>query len=165
MSLLFAHITATTLSMILGYNLIVFSKKPIETLPKTLFSLVICLVISAITGIFLNTTEFSPFHILAIVTLSTSPFIFSNFYKKNYPELKRNLFCNFCGLNLAFVGAMAPQRYLGRRLWKPIEYGLGLDKGVTTKIWLGLLILAVIIVIVQVARMYRVKNFFATSTN
>jgi hypothetical protein len=160
MPLLLAHITATTLSMILGYYLIVFSKKPIQTLPKTLFSLVICLIISAITGVFLNTSEFSPFHILAIVTLTTSPFIFSNFYKKNYPELKRNLFCNFCGLNLAFVGALSPQRYLGRRLWKPIETGLGLDKGITTKLWLGLLILAVVIVIIQIVRMYKNKNFF-----
>jgi hypothetical protein len=160
MSLLFAHITATTLSMILGYYLIIFSKKPIETLPKTLFSLVICLIVSAITGIFLNTTEFSPFHILAIVTLSTSPFIISNFYKKNYPELKRNLFWNFCGLNLAFVGAMAPQRYLGRRMWNPISSAFGFDRVVATQIWLGILVFSIVVVIVQIVRMYRNPMFF-----
>jgi hypothetical protein len=157
---LFTHIFFTLISMILGYYLFLFSKKTLNLQISTTFVLCFSLVISAITGIMLNTTTFSPFHILAIVTLTTTPLALVNLYRKNYLDFKRGIFFNFLGLNLAFVGALEPDRYLGSKLWNPIQLALGWDSFVVGHIWFGILILSVLYVIFLVYRVLQNPTFF-----
>jgi uncharacterized membrane protein len=124
MYLVIFHIISTLSSMIIGYYLIVFSRRTLESqkyLSLALAGLYIC---SAISGIFLNLETFSPFHILAIITLSTTPVAVYRYFNGKFKAFNRSMLYNFIGLNIAFAGALAPNRTLGYRFWK---LGLHLD--------------------------------------
>jgi uncharacterized membrane protein len=158
--MLFTHITATLLSIILGYYLFVFSGQPIQTNKPLVYIFGCLLIISAFTGILLNTYSFSPFHILAIVTITTIPLAMYNLFKSQFLQFKRGLFYNFLGLNLAFCGALEPTRYLGRRLWKPLESTFGLSREFSSTAFTILFVLSMILAIYFVIQANRKSNFF-----
>jgi uncharacterized membrane protein len=148
MSILFFHLFCTFGSVILGYYLFLFSKKPVERTKNLVYLLCTLLVSSAISGIMLNTYSFSPFHVLAIVTITTIPLVLWNLSRSKFLESKRGLLYNFIGLNLAMIGAFNPDRYLGSRL------------NLTIEIWSGLMILATVFSIYIIIQANRKPNFF-----
>jgi uncharacterized membrane protein len=147
MSILFFHLFYTFCSVILGYYLFLFSKKPMEQTKNLVYLLCALLVSSAISGIMLNTYSFSPFHVLAIVTITTIPLVLWNLFRSNFLQSKKGLLYNFIGLNLAMIGAFEPDRYIGRRLHLTIE------------IWAVLMILATIFSVYIIIQANRKSNF------
>jgi uncharacterized membrane protein len=148
MTILFFHLFCTFCSVILGYYLFLFSKKPMEKTKNLVYLLSTLLVSSAVSGIMLNTYSFSPFHALAIVTITTIPLVLWNLSRSKFLESKKGLLYNFIGLNLAMFGAFEPDRYVGRRLHLTIE------------IWAGLMVLATIFSIYIIIQANRNPNFF-----
>jgi uncharacterized membrane protein len=148
MTILFFHLFCTFSSVILGYHLFIFSKKPLELQTFLVYPLCALLVSSAISGIMLNTYSFSPFHVLAVVTITTIPLVLWNLSRSKFLEFKKGLLYNFIGLNLAMVGAFEPDRYVGRRL------------NLTIGVWSGLMVLAIIFSIYIVIQANRKSNFF-----
>jgi uncharacterized membrane protein len=148
MKILFFHLFCTFGSLILGYYLFIFCHKPIQFYKNSVHLLCLLLFSSAISGIMLNLVVFSPFHILSIVTITTIPMVLYNFWRSNFLQFKKGLLYNFVGLNLAMVGALEPDRYIGRRL------------GLTPEIWTGMMILAGLTSIFIIYRANRNPKFF-----
>jgi uncharacterized membrane protein len=148
MTILFFHLFCTFSSIILGYYVFLFSKKPIEKTKNLVYLLCTLLVSSAISGIMLNTYSFSPFHVLAVVTITTIPLVIWNLSRSKFLEFKKGLLYNFIGLNLAMIGAFEPDRYVGRRLHLTIE------------IWAGLMVLAIIFSVYIIIQVNRNPKFF-----
>lgn len=125
MNTLLIHIFFTLTSMIIGYGVFAFFKSKNIYL---IFALCICLILSAISGIFLNLSSFSPFHILSIVVLTTIPLgIYRYVFNSNFDFLNRQVWFNFLGLNLAFMGSFYPTRYIGSKFWFILEEIFGFD--------------------------------------
>jgi uncharacterized membrane protein len=135
LKVLFFHLFCTFGSVLVGYYLFIFSKKPIQNQKVLFFSLCALLFCSAVSGIFLNLSYFSPFHILSAVTILTIPLVIFNFFKAKFLKSKQGLFYNFVGLNIAMIGAFEPGRYIGRRIslselgWQ-ILFGLSVIIGI-----------------------------------
>ncbi len=112
--------------MCIGYTLFAFPHDR-----KRIFALsVLCstLIIAAITGIFLNLSSFSPFHILSIVVLTTIPIgVYQLLVNDDFQNFNRQVWFNFLGLNLAFVGALYPTRYIGYMMWGHVEELTGMN--------------------------------------
>jgi hypothetical protein len=160
MLLLPTHIFLTLSSLLLGYYLFIISKIPLYKQKILSGSLSICLIISAITGILLNTYSFSPFHVLAIVTITTIPLAWFNFMKKNYTEFTKGIFFNVVGLNIAFVGALAPERYLGYKLWHPMQKSLDLSNSAVDNAFIALLSISFLYAVCLVMKAIKDSNFF-----
>jgi uncharacterized membrane protein len=124
------------------------SPKPTEKTKNLVYLLCALLVSSAISGIMLNTSSLSPFHVLAVITITTIPLALWNLYESKLLQFKKGLLYNFIGLNLAMIGAFEPHRYVGRRLH------------LTTEIWAELMILATIFSIYIIIQANRKPNFF-----
>ena len=114
----------------------------------TVYLLCALLISAAISGIMLNTYSFSPFHILAVITICTIPLVLFNLYKSKFLKFKKGLLYNFIGLNIAMIGAFEPHRYIGRRLQ------------LTEQSWLGLMILAIFISINFIFQANKNPSFF-----
>lgn len=156
-SILIFHITIAIISLILGSYLFFFSNKPIQNSHKLSSALMISLILTAITGIFLETASFSPFHILVIVVLTTIPVAFWQRSVNRLLPFKRNLFYNFIGLNIALVGTLSPNRFLGNRLW---TNGLQLSEANSRTAFLVIIGVAIILGIVAVAQAILNPKFF-----
>lgn len=148
MLLLFIHIFATFSSVLLGYYLFLFSKKPLESQKTAVYAISALLVASGITGIFLNLFYFSPFHVLSVVTITTIPLALWHLSKAKFLQFKKGLLYNFIGLNIAMTGAFEPSRYVGRRL------------NLSESIWQIMMILVIIIGIYFVIQANRSPKFF-----
>ena len=148
MFILFFHLFCTFNSVILGYYLFLFSKKPIELQKIIVCFLCVLLISAAISGIMLNTYSFSPFHVLSVVTITTIPVALYNLYNSKFLVFKKGLLYNFIGLNIAMIGAFEPHRYIGRRLH------------LTDQSWLVLMILAVFISIYFIFQANKNPKFF-----
>jgi uncharacterized membrane protein len=148
MTILYIHLFATFTSVFLGYYLFLFSGKPLQVQKPAVYVLCATLVTAGITGIMLNTYSFSPFHILAVVTITTIPLALWNLGKGQFLKFKKGLLYNFIGLNIAMFGAFEPDRYIGRRLGLPVQ------------VWGGLMIFAVIAGVIIVIQANRNKHFF-----
>lgn len=116
----------------------------------------ILLVMSAITGLFLNLRYFSPFHVLVIVVLTTVPLAFYNLKNGDVLKYKKGLFYNFIGLNLALVGALYPERFLGVKLWSTT---LHLDSNISLLSFTCIAILASITAIYSIVQVNQKPNF------
>ncbi len=150
MTLIFFHLFCTISSIILGYYLFVFKRKAMEIQKYPVYLLSGLLIMAGISGIFLNTYSFSPFHVLAIVTITTIPLALWNLHKSQILEFKKGLLYNFVGLNLAMVGAFEPERYIGRKL------------GLSMLSWQILGVISIIIAIFVIIQANR-KNSFLKS--
>jgi uncharacterized membrane protein len=106
------------------------------------------LVTAGITGIMLNTYSFSPFHVLAVVTITTIPLAFWQLQQGKYLSFKRGILYNFIGLNIAMIGAFEPNRYLGGRL------------GLSLSTWGGMMILAIVVGVWTAIQANKKSNFF-----
>jgi hypothetical protein len=148
MFILFFHLFCTFCSVILGYYLFLLSPNPLEKTKNLVYPLCALLVASAISGILLNVYTFSPFHALAIVTITTIPLALWNLSKSVFLPFKKGLLYNFIGLNLAMVGAFEPDRYVGRRLH------------LTPAIWSGLMIFGVAFAIYIIIQANKNPKFF-----
>jgi uncharacterized membrane protein len=148
MTTLYIHLLATFTSVFLGYFLFLFSGKPLQEQKLLVYLLSTTLVTAGITGIMLNTYSFSPFHILAVVTITTIPLALWNLARGQFLEFKKGMLYNFVGLNLAMIGAFEPDRFVGRRL------------GLSLSVWGGMMIGAVIIGIVMIVKANRNPRFF-----
>jgi uncharacterized membrane protein len=133
MQILFLHIFSTFSSIILGYFILLISKKPLLKNKPLALIFGLLLICSAITGYLFNPYSFSPFHFLAIVTIVTTPIAIYFLLKGNNLKARRGFIYNFIGLNIAMVGALEPDRYLGRRL----ELGFN--------VWAGLFVVSLVV--------------------
>lgn len=151
------HLIVAFSSVFLGYSLFFISRKPITSYKVLNNFLIGLLIITAITGIFLNLTKFSPFHILAIVVLTTLPLAIYQRSKNNILEFKRGLFFNFVGLNLAMVGTLSPGRTIGFELLKKT---LNFTDQMSTNSFYTLGIIAIILAIFGIYNAITNPKFF-----
>jgi uncharacterized membrane protein len=149
MMLLFIHILTTLSSLIIGYYIFLISKR--STVDERFISFFLCaiLVVSAVTGILLNLVTFSPFHILSAVTIITIPLALVNFIQAKYERYIRGIFYNFLGLNIAFIGALEPSRYLGYKFWKIGRDLFGFSQVLTQDLFLIMLVGVAVFAIVM----------------
>jgi uncharacterized membrane protein len=116
-NLILPHLILTFSSFFIGIYIFFLSSKKFEIIriPSYIFS--VLLTFAAITGLLLNTQDFTPFHVLSVVTIVTIPFAFYQLSKGSQFKYLGGLFYNFLGLSVALTGALEPHRTVGYRLW------------------------------------------------
>lgn len=119
---LWIHIVASLTAFGLGLWLFFTAPSKPKRLGYNL--LMVLLVITALSGIPLNTLSFSPFHALAILTLVNVPLSIRAFGQGRERVARDNLFQNYLGLSVALVGTTYPLRFIGSRLYSGVELGL-----------------------------------------
>jgi uncharacterized membrane protein len=148
MTTLYIHLLATFSSVFVGYFLFLFSRKPLQVQKPLVYLLCTTFVTAGITGIMLNTYSFSPFHVLAVVTITTIPLALWNLKREQFLEFKKGMLYNFVGLNLAMIGAFEPDRFVGRRLGLPVS------------LWEVMMISAIFVGILMIVRANKNPKFF-----
>jgi hypothetical protein len=140
-NLILPHVILTFSSFFIGLAIFFFSSKKFEDIKIASYIFSGLLFLAAITGMLLNTSDFTPFHFLSVVTIVTLPIAFYHLYKNNQLRYMRGLFFNYLGLTIAMIGATEPHRTLGYRMFNK---GLGIDIDTSEKIFFVLLIAAMI---------------------
>jgi hypothetical protein len=153
-NLILPHLIFTFSSFFIGIYIFFLSSKKFEIIriPSYLFSVLLSL--AAITGLLLNTQDFTPFHVLSVVTIVTIPVAFFQLSRGSEFKYLGGLFYNFLGLSVALTGALEPHRTVGYRLWIKT---LGIKPDLAENIFFGLLALAVINAIYFVVQV-NIKN-------
>ncbi len=122
---LYLHISASTTAFLIGI-IVFFFKIQGTKIEKHLYNILkLSLVITAVTGVFLNLVYFSAFHALAILTMVNVPISIKELAKGNQLKHNQNLFENYLGLFIAMIGTTFPLRFIGIRIYNDllnIEY-------------------------------------------
>ena len=113
--LLWTHIAASLTAFGLGLGLFF---TPTRDSRRGAYNLLMgLLVVTAVSGIPLNTLAFSPFHALALLTLVNIPLSIRAFRQGRERVARDNLFQNYLGLSVALVGTTHPLRFIGGRMY------------------------------------------------
>lgn len=150
------HLSATILALIIGFYLFIFNKKYFLENRYIVLIWVFFLWISAISGIFLNLITFSPFHILSIIVLTTTPLALYNYKKGKNKEYKLGLYYNFVGLCLAATGTLYPGRRIGGILFRGI---LNLDRSASVNIFYIITVIATLFAVNGIIKTNQEKLF------
>jgi uncharacterized membrane protein len=117
-------------------------------------------VVSAVTGIFLNLKYFTGFHVLSIITILTIPLGLYQWSKGNISGLYHSVFNNYLGLIAALIGALYPGRFVGFRLWTPLQKQFGLTDATIDSIHSSLFVIILLGILYFVILSYRNPKFF-----
>lgn len=119
---LWTHIVASLTAFSLGLWLFFTASQPSRR--GFYVALMVLLVVTAVSGVFLNTLFFTPFHALSILTLVNIPLSIRAFAQGRERVARDNLFQNYLGLSVALVGTTYPLRFLGSRLYARVDFTL-----------------------------------------
>jgi hypothetical protein len=155
-NLILPHVILTFSSFFIGLSIFFFSSKKFEDIKVASYWFSGLLFLAAITGVLLNTSDFTPFHFLSVVTMVTLPLAFYHLTQNNLFKYMSGLFFNFCGLTIAMTGAMEPHRTIGYRLFnKTLGINLDLAENIFIGLIIGVTIIASIFVILVITKRFK----------